>query len=94
MRKNELFNPKKENSLCDSYELVVRWLLVCRRLERACLFAALGLSVVPAITPNSLVSAISPWVSMAALSTAITADFIRGFLSQKADYYYDRIKNS
>jgi len=94
MRKNEILKPNRGKRIAveEQYDLVVRWLHIMREIERCCIFISLGLSIVPIVANNTLVAAVTPWVCAALLATAISADFMRGFLTAKADYYHDRIK--
>lgn len=78
--------------LQDRYELICRWLLFVRWLERSCLFTALGLSLLPLVSTGRIAGVI-PWLSMAAIATAFTADFIRSYLTIRADHYHERIEN-
>ena len=93
MRKNERISFTEFDKAENRYSLICKWLCFARWLERVCLFAALCLSVAPLLS-GTRIAGIIPWLSLAAISTAFTADFIRGFLTSKADYYYGKIADT
>ena len=85
-------NENTENDT-ELYAKACWWLLFFRRLESACVYAALGLSVVPLLGSllGAGVSAVLPWLSVAVLATAVTSDILRGVLATKADYHHERL---